>query len=124
MEVIKSSVLFRSLGSQHLGVEVWPDPDAPDAGETYFWVVSRFGEGNVRILAYVRVGTGRLDVPHLRQGRRRLVAAGGVKARRTKCCSRPGPQLGFAESLLALAAPAAELGVRHSVLDEVAVLGR
>ncbi len=61
MEVIKSSVLFRSLGSQHLGVEVWPDPDAPDAGETYFWVVSRFGEGNVRILAYVRVGTGRLE---------------------------------------------------------------
>jgi len=61
MELVQASVLFRSLAAQHPGVEVWPDPDAPDAGEAYLSVVSRFGEGNVRILAYVRVRGGRLE---------------------------------------------------------------
>jgi hypothetical protein len=40
---------------------VWPDPDAPDTAAAYFSVVWRFGEGNVRILAYVRVHGGRLE---------------------------------------------------------------
>jgi len=40
---------------------VWPDPDTPDASVAYFSVVSRFGEGNVRVLAYVRVRGGRLE---------------------------------------------------------------
>ena len=52
------SVLFRSLAAQHPGVERWPDPDT---GAAYFSVVSRFGEGNVRILTYVRVRGNRLE---------------------------------------------------------------
>ena len=61
MEAVQASALFRSLAVQHPGVEVWPDPDAPHADWAYFSVVSRFGEGNVRILAYVRVAGGRLE---------------------------------------------------------------
>ena len=61
MEAVQKSVLFRSLTAQHPGVEVWPDPDAPDAGAFYCTVVSRFGDGNVRILAYVRVSGGQLE---------------------------------------------------------------
>jgi hypothetical protein len=61
MEAVQTSALFRSLVAQHPGVEVWPDPDAPDASSAYFSVVSRLGEGNVRILAYVRVRAARLE---------------------------------------------------------------
>jgi len=61
MGAVQASALFRSLDAQHPGVEVWPDPDAPDASAAYFWVVSRFGEGKVRNLAYVRVRNGRLE---------------------------------------------------------------
>jgi hypothetical protein len=55
MDTVRASTIFRSLDAHHPGVEVWPDPDAPVEGGAYFWVVSSFGEGNVRILAYVRV---------------------------------------------------------------------
>lgn len=61
MDVIEASSLFRLLTAEHTSVEVWPDPDAPDASAAYFSVVSRFGEGNVRILAYVRIIDGRLE---------------------------------------------------------------
>lgn len=61
METVRASVLFRSLAERHPGVEAWPDPHAPDAGRAYFSVVSRFGGGNIRILAYVRVEGGRLE---------------------------------------------------------------
>ena len=79
MEAVQASALYWSLAAQHTGVEVWPDPDAPDASAAYFSVVSRFGEGNVRIfkrkgdglerfgegnvriLAYVRVRGGWLE---------------------------------------------------------------
>ena len=55
MEAIQASQLFHRLAAEHAGVEVWPDPDANEGGWTYGSIVSRFGEGNVRILAYVRV---------------------------------------------------------------------
>ena len=61
MEAVQASTLYRSLAAQHPGVEVWPDPDAPDVSAAYFSVVSRFGEGNVRILAYVRARSGQLE---------------------------------------------------------------
>ena len=61
MEEVQQSALFQSLTAQHPGVEVWPDSDAPDASACYCTVVSRFGDGNVRILAYVRVSGGRLE---------------------------------------------------------------
>ena len=35
--------------------------DAPDSDRAYCSIVSRFGEGNIRILAYVRVYGGRLQ---------------------------------------------------------------
>jgi hypothetical protein len=61
MEAVQASALFRKLVTEHPGVEVWPDPDAPDGDGVYFSIVSRFGEGNVRILAYVRLKRGRLE---------------------------------------------------------------
>ncbi len=54
MELILASHLFLKLSAELLGVEVWPDPDANDGEWTYGSIVSRFCEGNVRILAYVR----------------------------------------------------------------------
>ena len=55
METVQASSLFRSLLAVHPGAEVWADADCAAGGWAYFWIVSRFGQGNVRNLAYVRV---------------------------------------------------------------------
>lgn len=61
MEAVLTSELFRWLSARHAGVEAWPDSGADGAGWSYFWVVSRPGEGSVRNLAYVRAGGGGLQ---------------------------------------------------------------
>ncbi len=61
MTAIQASLLFRSLAAQHPGVELWPDTDAPDKCAEYCSVVSRFGDGNIRILAYLRFRDSRLE---------------------------------------------------------------
>jgi hypothetical protein len=54
MKSVEASALFKSLAAQHTAVEVWADDAFTQGGWSYFWIVSRFGEGNVRNLAYVR----------------------------------------------------------------------
>ena len=58
---VEASALFRELAASHPGVEVWPDDGFTEGGWSYVWVVSRFGEGNARNLAYVRVRSGLLQ---------------------------------------------------------------
>jgi hypothetical protein len=53
MNTVTESAVYRELAAEHPGVELWPD-EGPDEW-SYFLIVSRFGEGNVRILARVRV---------------------------------------------------------------------
>lgn len=60
MQVVRSSALFKSLAVQHPGIEVWDDPDAP-GGPSYFWIVSRFERGSIRIIAYVRLRDDQLE---------------------------------------------------------------
>jgi hypothetical protein len=55
MDVVTASALFQSFSATHPDVEVWDDADFHEGGWDYFWIVSRFGEGSVRNLAYVRV---------------------------------------------------------------------
>jgi hypothetical protein len=55
MEKVKASALFRSLAAQNPAVEVWADEGFSEGGWAYFWIVSRFAEGNFRNLAYVRL---------------------------------------------------------------------
>jgi hypothetical protein len=52
---VEASALFRELAAAHPGVAVWPDEGFTEGDWSYAWVVSRFGEGNVRNLAYVRI---------------------------------------------------------------------
>jgi hypothetical protein len=61
MEVVRASALFRLLAAQHPCVEVWADYGFTGDRWSYFWIVSRFGEGNVRNLAYVRLQEGQLQ---------------------------------------------------------------
>jgi hypothetical protein len=61
MESVQASALFRSLAAQHPGVEVWPDDEANAGKWSYFWLVSRPGDGSARNLAYVRLGGGQLQ---------------------------------------------------------------
>ena len=58
---IQASSLFREMAAAHPGVEVWPDDGFTEGGWSYAWIVSRFGEGNVRKLTYVRVQAGQLQ---------------------------------------------------------------
>jgi hypothetical protein len=55
MEVIQTSALFQTFKAQHPRVEVWADDGFTEGGWSYFWIVSRFDEGSVRNLAYVRL---------------------------------------------------------------------
>ncbi len=57
---VESSSLFRRLAGAHPGVEVWPDDESTEDGWSYAWIVSRF-DGDVRILAYVRLRPGQLQ---------------------------------------------------------------
>lgn len=59
MNIIFESALFSSFNAKHPGVEVWPD--RVEGGWDYYWIVSRFDEGNVRNLAYVRCRDGDLQ---------------------------------------------------------------
>lgn len=61
MDTVKQSTFYRSLAAEHPGVEIWTDDD-PDRHWAYFLIASRFGEGNVRILARVRVMRSRLQL--------------------------------------------------------------
>jgi hypothetical protein len=58
---VGASSLYRRLVAAHPGVEVWPDEGFSEGGWSYAWIVSRFGEGAVRNLAYVRLRGGRLQ---------------------------------------------------------------
>lgn len=53
--MVQGTKLFASLAEKHPAVEVWADEEFTDGGWSYFWIVSRFGEGSVRNLAYVRL---------------------------------------------------------------------
>jgi hypothetical protein len=57
---VEATFLFRRLAGAHPGVEVWPDEEYTEGGWSYASIVSRF-DGNVRILAYVRLRPGQLQ---------------------------------------------------------------
>ena len=57
MDAVRASALFQALAAQYPGVEVWPDAGADGGGWSYFWVVSRPGDGSARNIAYVRAGS-------------------------------------------------------------------
>lgn len=61
MEAVRQSALFRSLAGQHPAVEVWADEGYTEGGWSYYWIVSEFGPGSIRNLAYVRHRSGRLE---------------------------------------------------------------
>jgi hypothetical protein len=61
VDAVRESALFRSLAAQHPSVELWADEGFAEGGWLYFWIVSRFGEGSIRNLAYVRVRDGQLQ---------------------------------------------------------------
>lgn len=61
VRIVEASALFHQLAADHPGVEVWPDEGFTEGGWSYVSIVSRFGEGSVRILAYVRVREGILQ---------------------------------------------------------------
>ena len=61
MELLQATVLFRSLAGQHPGVEVWADKGYIEDGWFYYWIVSRFGEADVRMLAYIRLREGQIE---------------------------------------------------------------
>lgn len=54
IEPLRASALYRRLADANPGVEVWPDENFTEGGWSYAWIVSRFGEGSVRNLQYVR----------------------------------------------------------------------
>jgi hypothetical protein len=53
--LVESSTLFRELATAHPGVEAWLDEGFTEGDWSYAWIVSRFGEGQVRNLVYVRL---------------------------------------------------------------------
>jgi hypothetical protein len=58
---VQESALFRSLAAQNPSVEVRTDQAFTEGAWSYYWIVSRFGDGGVRQLAYVRTGGGQLE---------------------------------------------------------------
>ena len=61
VEEVQASNLFRTLAVQQPHVEVWADDGFTEGGWRYFWIVSRFEEGSIRNLAYVRLRDGKLQ---------------------------------------------------------------
>ena len=58
---VEASSLFRQFSTAHACVEAWPDEGFTEGGWSYAWIVSRFGDGNVRHLAYVRLRDGQFE---------------------------------------------------------------
>ena len=58
---ISGSKLFAWLADNHASVEIWKDEGFGEEGWSYFNIVSSFDEGNVRLLAYVRLRGGELQ---------------------------------------------------------------
>lgn len=54
IEVLRETELFRAVAEQYPGVEIWPDPNAPDDGCDYAWIMSVEGKSATN-LGYFRL---------------------------------------------------------------------
>jgi hypothetical protein len=55
MDKIRTSAMFQSFAAEHPGVDLWEHEGYNEDGWTYYSIVSKFAQGSVRILAYVRL---------------------------------------------------------------------